>query len=402
MGLKKIKDNKEIIVLIAISCLGVIAGSLLAPIEARFIGSLTESKPLLGLTFSIGTIFVFFFSIFIGRKSATMSKKKLALIGLIAGIFYPIIYASSLNVFQYMFGRAAWAIAGVSSGVMIDSLFQDLVAKRKNIAEITGWRFSLQSICGTLAALTGGAVADVYGLKMPYYLVIFSYLLALSLFVLFIYRRVEKTKTVVNLKKRGLRASVHDMLASPLLFLRVFLEGITQSHWVMEPIIFPLIIYSMTGKNFYTGLVFALMGVIAAVVFPAVGRYMDKNSSIKGYKIAFVLYTVALLVCFFSKDLVTFTIGALVLSLGKAFNGLCASKIEIRKIKDENRGEYLSYIKSYDTLTAAVTALVIGLLLKFFSPQYVLLISALFTAAGGIVGLRLFALRSKKQQSTIN
>ncbi len=395
LELKKLRENKEIIVLIAISCLGVIAGSLLAPIEAVFISSLTDSKILLGLTFSIGTIFVFAFSIFIGRKSATMSKKKLALIGLVAGIFYPLIYASSLNVFQYMFGRAAWAIAGVSSGVMIDSLFQDLVAKRKNIAEITGWRFSLQSICGTLAALAGGAVADVYGLRMPYYLVIFSYLLALSLFVVFIYRKVEKSERIIKLKKRGLRASIHDMLASPILFLRVFLEGITQSHWVMEPIIFPLIIYSMTGKNFYTGLIFALMGVIAAVVFPIIGKYMDKNSSIKGYKIAFVLYTLALLICFFSKDLVMFAAGALLLSLGKVFNGLCATKIEIRNIKDENRGEYLSYIKSYDTLTAAATALVIGLLLKFFSPQYVLLIFALFTAAGGIVGLRLFALRSK-------
>ena len=400
MRLEKIKENKEIIVLIAISCLGVIAGSLLAPIEAIYISSLTENKVLLGLTFSVGTIFVFLFSIFIGRKSTTMSKKKLALIGLVAGIFYPLIYASSLNVFQYMFGRVAWAIAGVSSGVMIDSLFQDLIAKRKNIAEITGWRFSLQSICGTLAALAGGAVADVYGLKMPYYLVIFSYLLALSLFVIFIYRKIENNEKIVKLKKLGLRASVQNMLSSPLLFLRVFLEGITQSHWVMEPIIFPLIIYSMTGKNFYTGLVFALMGVIVAIVFPAVGKYMDKNSSIKGYKIAFILYTIALLICFFSEDLVVFTIGALMLSLGKAFNGLSATKIEIRKIKDENRGEYLSYIKSYDTATAAVTALIIGLLLKFFSPQYVLLIFALVTAVGGLVGFRLFALR--KQQSEVN
>jgi MFS family permease len=186
MELKKIKDNKEIIVLIAMSCLGVMAGSLLAPIEALFIGSLTESKTLLGLTFSIGTIFVFLLSIFIGKRSATMGKRNLALIGLAAGIFYPIIYASSLNVFQYMFGRAAWALAGVSSGVMIDSLFQDVVAKRKNIAEITGWKFSLQSISGTLAALVGGAVADVFGLRMPYYLVIFVYLLALLLFVVFI------------------------------------------------------------------------------------------------------------------------------------------------------------------------------------------------------------------------
>jgi MFS family permease len=186
------------------------------------------------------------------------------------------------------------------------------------------------------------------------------------------------------------------MLTKPLLFLRIFLEGITQSHWAMEPILFPLIIYSMTGKNFYTGLVFGLMGLIAMVVFPTVGKYMDKNSSIKGYKIAFSLYTLALLICFLSEGLILFTIGALMLSLGKTFNGLCAAKIEIRNIKDENRGEYLSYIKGYDTLTAALTCLIIGLLLKFFSPQYILLIFALFTAAGCIVGFRIFSLKSKK------
>lgn len=379
--------------MIAVSSLGVIAGSLLAPIEAIFISSLTSSKTLLGLTFSIGSISYLFFSLWSGRKSIVWGRKKFILIGLAAGIFYPIIYATALNVFQYMFGRVAWALAGGISGIMINSLFQDLVAKKKNIAEVIGWRFSAQSIAGTVAVIASGWMADQWSLRIPYLLVIAAYLLALFLFVYFIYGQVEDKRIKNTSAKQSISESLRDLVTNPYLFLRSFLEGITQSHWVMEPIIFPLIILGMTGKNLYTGLIFGLMGVVAMIFFPAIGRLVDKSSPVKALKKAFVIYSFALVILFMAKSIILFTLGALLLSLGKAFNGTASSKIETQNIKSEYRGEYLSYIKAYDLLTAAIAAMIIGVLLNYFTPRIVLLLFAIFTASGGLLGFGLFNLK---------
>lgn len=137
-------NKSRIISLIAISCLGVISGSLIAPIEARFIQSLAKDMLITGLTFSIGTAFLFFFSVYLGRLSLKYGKRKIVLAGMLIGLIYPLIYATSLNALQYIIGKVAWAFASVASWNMINAIFQDEIRKNKRIAEISGYRFSAQ------------------------------------------------------------------------------------------------------------------------------------------------------------------------------------------------------------------------------------------------------------------
>lgn len=384
---QRIKENTQIITLILISSLGVIAGSFIAPIEVRFIQSLVSNPILIGLTFSIGTFFMFIFSVYLGRKSIIIGKRRILFIGLLAGIFYPFIYATSLNVFQYMFGRVAWALACVASGPMVTALFQDIISKRKNIAELSGWLFSVRSIVGTTGAVAGGFIADFYGLRMPYYLIFVAYLLSILLFLSFI-NSMEYKKPKVRPQK--ISVSLKDIISNPFLFLRFFTEGITQSHWAMEPMLFPLILYAMTGTNAAAGIVFGAMGVIAMVSNPLVGRFIDKTSPLTGLKIAFILYTFSLFFLSLSKDFIPFIIGAIILSLGKTYNGPSMSKIETKNIKNKYRGEYLSYFNIYDILTGTLAAFIVGVLLVYFTPWQILFIFAIFTAVGFIIGMILF------------
>jgi hypothetical protein len=76
---RKIKNNPELFYLIIIASLGVMAGSVLAPVEALYISSLTENKILLGLTFAVGTAFLTLASILICRYSRKISPRRLAL-----------------------------------------------------------------------------------------------------------------------------------------------------------------------------------------------------------------------------------------------------------------------------------------------------------------------------------
>ncbi len=387
---RKINENLQIIALILISSLGVIAGSFIAPIEVRFIQSLTYNPILIGLTFSIGTFFMFVFSVYLGRKSVVYGKRKILFIGLLTGLFYPLIYATSLTVFQYMFGRVAWALACVAFGTMVTALFQDIISKRRNIAELLGWYYSVRSIAGTAGAVAGGFIADFYGLLMPYYLIIAAYLISLAVFLIFIKPSEEKTP---NIKPQKISATLKDIFLNPFLFLRFFTEGITQSHWVMEPILFPLILYAMTGTNAATGIVFGAMGIIAMISNPLTGKFIDKTSPITGLKIAFILYTLSLFFLSFSRDFIPFIASAVILSLGKTFNGPSMSKIETQNIKNKYRGEYLSYFNIYDALTGTLAAFIVGVLLVYFAPWQILFIFAVFTAVGFIAGMMLFKMK---------
>lgn len=164
----------------------------------------------------------------------------------------------------------------------------------------------------------------------------------------------------------------------------------------MEPIVFPLAIYSLTKSNFATGIVFGAMGIIAMFSLPLTGRFVDKTSPVTGLKFAFTFYTISLFILAFSPNYAFLFIGALLLSLGKTFNGPSMAKIETENIKSELRGEYLGYFSAYDTLTGALSALITGYLLRFLNPNQVFLVFAVFTLFGFLIGFGLFKMKLRK------
>ncbi len=43
---------------------------------------------------------------------------------MLVGIVYPLIYATSTNVFQYLVCRVGWAFAATTTGMLINAIFQ--------------------------------------------------------------------------------------------------------------------------------------------------------------------------------------------------------------------------------------------------------------------------------------
>ncbi len=97
--------------------------------------------------------------------------------------FYPVIYATSLNIFQCFLGKIASTFAGATSWNMINAIFQDMLKRNKRTGEISGYRFSAQSIAETFGAITSGLLADYFGIRAPFVVVSVAYFVVLLVFL---------------------------------------------------------------------------------------------------------------------------------------------------------------------------------------------------------------------------
>jgi len=103
------KKLKEFVVGATIVSLTTIAGYLIAPIEVRYLNSLTENTTLIGLTYAIGSILFGILSVYLGRLSDKIGRNRFIIIGCFLGIIYPLLYASTYNIYQYMGVKFVWA-----------------------------------------------------------------------------------------------------------------------------------------------------------------------------------------------------------------------------------------------------------------------------------------------------
>ncbi len=306
-------------------------------------------------------------------------KDRAFIFGLLIGLLFPLLASTSINLYQYVIGKFAWAFGGASLGVVFNAIFQDIISKRKNIAEISGYRYSVGSISGTCGAMMGGALSDYGTLRWPYYGVLVLYVVILLLFMIKVHPYLIKKPITASRNKRKIRTNfmgtIKHIFNNPYLFIRIFTEGVTQSHWAMEPILFPLALYSLTHKDISTGFVFGMMGAIAMFMLPLAGRFVDKTSPIRGLLVTYIFYVVSLFLLAFANAFLIFLIGGLLLSIGKTFNGVSIAKIE--------------------TTHGALAAFITGTLLKFFSFNEVFLIFACYTFIGFALGFIFFKLKER-------
>ncbi|MCK4968278.1 MAG: MFS transporter, partial [Candidatus Aenigmarchaeota archaeon] len=236
------ENTKKFAIITIISALNMVGGSFLAPIEVRFLQTLTSNTTLIGLTYSFGAIFFAFLSIYMGRLSATYGKKRFITTGAIAGIFYPLLFANTINVFQYMGVKLIWAFAGASTGPLLAAYLQDALYENKKKGTFLGVFHSIHAIAGSMGALVGGYLSDAYNLATPYYAGGYFLVIPALISIIFIgFKNDTKEKPVVE--KRSILFSMKYVLSKPILIFHIILNTAFGLNWNMKIIIYPLVIY---------------------------------------------------------------------------------------------------------------------------------------------------------------
>lgn len=402
----KSKNALKLFTLITLAtALSVAAGSVLSPIEVRFLETLTSNTALIGMRYSLIAALGGIFSLIVGRLSYKYGKSKFIIAGAMLAIIAPLLYVHSSNIFQYMTFGVVAAFASAAIGPPISSMLQDTLANNKSRGKLLGISYAAAAIMGSAGAFVGGITADIYGLKAPYYAVAFVEILAAIAAIALVigYKNHAKTSAKkIVLEKRDILFSVRYILKDPALIFHFILQSAFGLYWSIKPILFPLAIYAIAKSNTATGSVFAAMGIVAMFVLPAAGHYIDKKGYLKGAKIGYLILGISSLALAFSNTLPMFFIFAGIFAIGEAINGPLSSVIEIKRIKNHHRTELMGFYYAYNSFISVLSPLIAGALLVFLPASKILLIYSAFIWIGIFAAFAILKKQTYKPRRTNN
>ena len=350
----------------SISSLGVLAGSIIAPIEARYIQSFTDDPILIGSVFGVGSIFFALLSYWIGRLSDSYGRKRVILIGLAFGSIYAVLYSMVLNVFQIYGVKFTWAIAAIATGPVMAAYLQDFLEPFANKGTYFGYVYSVQSICGSVGALAGGYMAATFGLGTPFYLVAVIYfaLLALAFFALPSDRLLshnEQNERRNN--KKSLAYTLKYIVSKPALLFYLSVNTSFGINWGIKAFLWPLVIFEIAKSDLITGSIFATMGAVAFVLLPFAGKAVDTFGSYRIVLFELVVLGIAGVGLALSGNIIMFWIFAAVYTIGEVLNGPAQAVLLTENVDSEIRGEVMGLDATSDQLLAVLSPFIAGLLI---------------------------------------
>lgn len=353
-----------------------IGGWILAPIEAVYLTTLTDNDFLIGLTFALGSILVALLGLYLGRLSDSMGRKKILLIGLSIGVLFPLIYASSLNIFMYMGGKSLWAFTMVVTGPVLGAYLQGLVQGMPRRGHYLSMLYGSMSLSGAFGHYAGGWLFESISTTAPFYALAGLYVLATGIAWLLIHE-----DPVATSHREESISQPHDIFFGiRYIFSRIALKYyfVLNSSFAIaygiKLLLWPLIIFSFTPSAEVMGAIFAMTGVVAFLVFFFSGRVVDFVGVYIGVHIAFASLILGGVLMGLAPGVYVFVVGAFFFTIGEAFYGSAQGVLLIDHVENRYRGEVLGVDSIFDRGFSALAMLMAGGLLLMVTPQIVWLV----------------------------
>lgn len=370
----KIMPNlKQLAIIASISSIGVFAGSLIAPIEARYIESITHDPILTGSIFGFGSVCFAFLSVYIGRLSDRLGRKRVILGGLLIGALYALFYSLVLNVFHLYGVKFAWAFSAVATGPILSAYLQDFLEPYQNKGRYFGYVYSLQSVSGSGGAVIGGYVAETFGLVAPFFVLLAVYLIMFSLTLLVLPPDKGHHETANAKKALSFFETFKFILTKPALLFYLSLNTSFGINWGIKTFLWPLAIFAIADSDLVTGSIFATMGVVACVLLPFAGRIVDRYGAYRISFFQFALLGITGTGMALTNSVEIFWALAAVYTIGEVLN---VSQIVLfaENVPNEIRGAVVGLDAAMDQLLAVASPFIAGFLIVAFGIQTTLLI----------------------------
>ncbi len=360
---------KTLLAIGTISSLGVFVGSIIAPIEARYIQSFTENPVLIGSVFGVGSIFFALLSYWIGRLSDSYGRKRVMLMGMLFGVVYALLYSMVLNVFMIYGVKFTWAIAAIATGPVMAAYLQDFLEPFSNKGKYFGYVYSAQSIFGSAGALLGGYVAAAYGFGSAFYLVALVYFLLFILTLLLLPKDKELSAAEHAEKKNSKKSFIQTLryiVSKPALIFYLCVNTSFGINWGIKVFLWPLVIFEIARNDLLIGAIFATMGAVAFVLLPFAGKLVDRFGPYKIVLLQLAILGISGLGLALSGSVTGFWIFAAIYTIGEVLNGPAQAVLLTENVESEIRGEIMGLDAASDQILSVLSPFIAGFLIVAF------------------------------------
>lgn len=360
------------LIAVLLSTLSVLAGYIIAPIEVRYLQSLTNDSVLIGTTYGLGSIFFGLLSVWLGRVSDRVGRNKFIIFGAFVGVIYPLLYASTTNIFQYMGIKAGWAFSAVATGPIFMAYLQDLLKNTKDRAHYLSIVYSMQSVAGAIAMLIGGYLTESYGLIAPFFAM--SVAFGFSLVVALTEFNIRDNHSSELEEQRHPLFGVQYIFKKPILRFYFVMNGVQSLNFGIKYMLYPLIIFQLTQSDLLTGSIMATQGIVAFCVLLFIGKIAQKVGILKSAFLTLVILAVSGNILGLTENINIFWIAAGFYALGEAFYGPVQAVLLTDYVDSKYRGEILGVDSAFDTVYNSLAPFIAGFFLVTMSAQNVLLL----------------------------
>lgn len=396
MKIGSVHIPRAIVAIGLIQSIAAVAGYVIGPIEVRFIESISANSAVTGAVYAIGSVFFAILSVVLGRLSDKHGRKNMILAGLGLGVLYPILYATAANAYAYAGVRFFWAASAVTTGPVLFAYLQDLLEDHPNRGQILGYIMSIGAILGSIASLGGGFLAEIFSLRAPYFASAALYVVALLFALAMLKPEGKKLRDRPKLEQRHPLHALHYIFKRPILIFYFIFNSAYSLNWGIKGLLWPLIIFGISGSDAVTGSIFATMGFVAFFVLIFAGKKVDTHHPIRAMFVSFGFLIGAGAVIVFTDSLLLLWIAAGAFAVGEAIQGPAQAVLLTDYVESHSRGEILGADAVFDNVLGMLSPFFAGFLLLVFTPQHVLGIYIAMLSMSALGGYLLF---SKKLRS---
>jgi len=257
--------GRDILILSAIFLVSSLAIDLISPIWPIYIkSSLGASMTELGFVFSISNAVAAFMQISSGFISDKYGRKRLHVLGTLLAAFPPLMYALANNWVDLM----PWVVlSGFATGLYLPirwAIIAD-VSSKETMASAYSWTNIAWLVGSTVAPFIGGIIADLAGMRFPFYV---CFILRFAVFPLTLLMQETRRKPQVNAAedKNGKVAVTNGYLSIMVLFSLInIIQGLGIG--VTGPVIPVFVISNFHVDYTFIGILYAIgFGVASMMV----------------------------------------------------------------------------------------------------------------------------------------
>lgn len=360
--------KKEFFIATILSALLVFAGSLLAPVEVRFVESITKSTTISGLLFGGASLALIALSYYIAKLSRRIGRRRTIVLGTVFGIVFALLYASVVNTLGILGVKFAWAFAVAATNPILAAYIQKVLVGNNQKGKFFGYYYAVQSIAGSAGAFLGGYIFALYGFSYVVYILAGTYTLSALAASFLPEQTVGKNSDGLYPKDHSVFALLKIVFDKPTLRFYLASNIPTGINWGVKPFLWPLVIFSISGSDVVTGSIFATMGVVAFFLLPFAGGVVDKIGPYRVLLLEVLLFAITGLVMAGTQMVAVFWIAAVFYTIAEVFN-LSQAIILTEELDEDIRAEAMALDTALDQILGFTSPLLAGVLVSLSSPS---------------------------------